>query len=430
MLIPIRSDRPLRSTPYVNYALIVVNVVLFVLTLGPMEQAHSYFEQQYYLHYAQILMEREGVTPLTVDEHLLEDAAIFQDTEVAREAQARAEAETSEKFVAYRLMLHKHGTIAWQFLSYQFMHGGILHLAGNMIFLWVFGNNVEDRLGKVGYLFFYLSAGVFAGLGHWLTSDAPVLGASGSVAGVTGVFLALFPRTRIGFIYFFMLIGFFEVPAMIVVVFFFAKDLFLHSVGSQGVAYTAHLAGTVAGFGLGMGLLLTRMLPREPYDLLTLLEHRRRREKFRKITRTGYQPWEGRHGGKAKGLPEADPVVAAARREIARLAAEHDLPAAATQYAALLKPHPTQVLSERLQTDIANQLATAGDFSSAAHAYELLIQTYPHHPQRADLQLMLGLIYARYLDRPEQARLHLEQAEARLIGESKTHAQDVLRSLS
>ncbi|MFI4862345.1 MAG: rhomboid family intramembrane serine protease [Phycisphaerales bacterium JB063] len=429
MLIPIRSDRPLRSTPYVNYALIVVNVVLFIVTLGPMEQAHTYFEQQYYLHVTQILMERDGVGPLFGDGEDWAEAMYLEDDAIAREAQARAEALTSEKFIAYRLMLHKHGTLGWQFLTYQFMHGGFLHLIGNMIFLWVFGNNVEDRLGKLGYLFFYLSAGVFAGLGHWLTSDAPVLGASGSVAGVTGVFLALFPRTRIGFVYFWMLIGFFEVPAMLVVIFFFAKDVFLHAAGSGGVAYTAHISGTLAGFALGMGLLLTRMLPREPYDLLTLIEHRRRREKFRKITRTGYQPWEGRHGGKGPHAPPTDPVVTKQRRDIAQLAAEHKLPEAAAQYAALLKESPSQVLNERLQTDIANQLATAGDFASAAQAYELLIKTYPTHPQRADMQLMLGLIYARYLDRPAQARPHLEQAEARLIGEAKTQAQDVLRSL-
>ncbi|MEM9415205.1 MAG: rhomboid family intramembrane serine protease [Planctomycetota bacterium] len=429
MLIPIRSDRPLRSTPYVNYALIVVNVLVFVATLGAMERADGYFEQQYYLNVTELLMERDGITPLTIDEHTFEEAIFLENNEISREAQARAEIQTSEKFLAYRLMLHKHGTLGWQFLTYQFMHGGILHLAGNLIFLWVFGNNVEDRLGKVGYLLFYLSAGVFAGLGHWLTSDVPVLGASGSVAGVTGAFLALFPRTRIGFVYFWMLIGFFEVPAMLVVVFFFAKDIFLHSVGSGGVAYTAHIAGTVAGFTLGMGLLLSRMLPREPYDLLTLIEHRRRREKFRKITRSGYQPWEGRHAGKLAAQPASDPAVMAARRDIARLAAEHKLPDAATQYALLLKDHPTQVLNERLQTDIANQLATAGDFTSAALAYELLIKTYPHHPQRADMQLMLGLIYARYLDRPEQARPHLQQAEARLIGEAKTQAQDMLRSL-
>ena len=122
MFIPIRSDRPLRSTPYVNYALIAINVVVFGFT--------------------------------------------------AREA---------EYSRAWEFMLWHERTELWQFITYQFLHADIWHIVGNMLFLWVFGNAVEDRLGKAGYLFFYLAMGVLAGLGHWLTSEAPVLGASGSV---------------------------------------------------------------------------------------------------------------------------------------------------------------------------------------------------------------------------------------------------------
>ena len=147
MFIPIRSDRPLRTTPYVNYALIAINVVIFGFTAQAFAPNSEYSEVWRYM--------------LWNDEPMLK---------------------------------------AWQFITYQFLHASPMHLIGNMVFLWVFGNNVEDRLGKFGYLFFYLSMGVLAGLGHWLTSEAPVLGASGSVAGVTGAFLALFPRTHITFL--------------------------------------------------------------------------------------------------------------------------------------------------------------------------------------------------------------------------------------
>jgi len=75
----------------------------------------------------------------------------------------------------------------WQFITYQFMHGDWMHLVGNMLFLWVFGNAVEDRFGHVGYAAFYLIGGIAAGVGHVLDTNAPVIGASGSVAAVTGV---------------------------------------------------------------------------------------------------------------------------------------------------------------------------------------------------------------------------------------------------
>lgn len=411
MFFPIRSDRPLRSTPYVNYALIALNVLLFAGTTGQMAQANAYEKRQFEL----IVKE-----PLPVK--ALDDPVAYVHGEVERRAEA--------KYPVLHLILSPHGTKLWQFLSYQFMHGSPMHLIGNMIFLWVFGNNVEDRLGKLGYLFFYLGVGVFAGLAHFLTSDAAVLGASGSVAGVTGAFLALFPRTRIGFIFFFFLIGFFEVPAMIVVLFFFAKDLFFYSVGGGGIAYTAHMGGTLAGFGLGMGLLLTRLLPREPYDLLTLFEHKRRRDKFRKIAREGFQPWEGKLGRDGKGGgPPQDPAILEARRVITQALNDHDHPAAAARYAALLADHPGQVLSQRAQADVANQLMRDASYPDAAEAYRLLLATYPSHPEKAHYQLMLGLVYARYLGRPADAKPLLEQAAERLDGGERDTAQQLLDTL-
>lgn len=424
MFVPIRSDRPLRSTPYVNYALVVVNILMFIATTGQLAQADAYHQRQFEQVKDELELDPSLLSPISVN------LGLNSEEEVRAYVYSESDRRTGERFIAYRLMLHKYSTGLWQFLTYQFLHSGPMHLIGNMIFLWVFGNNVEDRLGKAGYLLFYLSTGVIAGLAHWLTSDASVLGASGSVAGVTGAFIALFPRTRIGFLYFFILIGFFEVPALVVVLFFFAKDLLFYAGGIGNIAYTAHLGGTVAGFALGMGLLLTRLLPREPYDLLTMVEHRRRREKFRKITRTGYQPWEGRLGvGKSGVQAPADPVVYEARRAIASAAGAHDLPLAATRYAELLRDHPDQVLNERLQTDLANQLAGQGDYPAAATAYELLLKTYPRHHERPHLQLMLGLLYTRYLDRPADARPLLEAAVDQLHGDERDHARQVLDGL-
>ena len=86
--------------------------------------------------------------------------------------------------------------VLFSFIGYQFLHGDWLHLISNMLFLYIFGNNVNDKMGHVGYLGFYLAGGVAAGIGHMLTSFSPVIGASGAVAAVTGAYLALLPLSR------------------------------------------------------------------------------------------------------------------------------------------------------------------------------------------------------------------------------------------
>ena len=375
MFIPIRSDRPLRSTPYVNYALIAVNVIVFAFTY------HRLASDQY-----------NAVT---------------------------------------ELMLWKQQTKLWQFITYQFLHADGWHLVGNMIFLWVFGNAVEDRLGKVGYLLFYLAMGVIAGLAHWLTSDYPVLGASGSVAGVTGAFLALFPRTRIMFFYFFFFIGMFEVPAMLVVVFYFVKDLLFFGMNVGNVAYTAHLAGNLAGFAVAMALLGPRLLPREPYDLFSLWTHKRRRDRFKKIIQQGSNAW-GDGSGVRSGQPltAQEQAVIDQRHAISQAIGEHAMDDAARLYLKLLETHGDQTLSQRQQFEVANHLAGLGKHDDAARAYELLLKAYPRHEERAHVQLMLGLINARYLHRPEQARPLLQEASQRLHGDDAALARQLLAELA
>lgn len=390
MFIPVRSDRPLRTTPYVNYGLIAANVLIFAAT------GNAIAEQA------------DWVNRLMLNKWALNNP------------------ETGA--IVTRL---------WQFITYQFLHADGWHLIGNMIFLWVFGNAVEDRLGKAGYLFFYLAMGVFAGLAHWVTSDSPVLGASGSVAGVTGAFLALFPRTRITFIYFFFLIGAFEVPAMLVVLFYFVKDLFFYGLGGGAVAYTAHLGGNLVGFIIGMALLWTRLLPREPYDLLSLFEHKRRRDKFKKIAEQGYTPWDrGRHtpkgkltGGGEPELTDQERQVLAARQAISRAIAAHDMDAAAKQYLDLIANHGEQTLGQKQQFDLANHLFSQGQHRPAADAYTRLLEAYPHHPDRGYAQLMLGLIHARYLGRADAAKPYLQEASQRLQGDDAALARQLLSEI-
>jgi membrane associated rhomboid family serine protease len=156
------------------------------------------------------------------------------------------------------------GAEAATLITSQFLHGGWLHLLGNMLYLWIFGNNVEDRLGRIGFLVFYLVGGVVAGLAQVAIapdSTVPTIGASGAIAATLGAYLVLFPGARITSLVF---LGFFyqliDVPAVVVLVFWFILQLIdgLTSLGvtdaGGGVAFFAHIGGFV--FGVLVGLVI------------------------------------------------------------------------------------------------------------------------------------------------------------------------------
>jgi membrane associated rhomboid family serine protease len=146
----------------------------------------------------------------------------------------------------------------------QFLHGGWLHVLGNLLYLWIFGNNIEDRLGPLPFLGFYLAGGIAAALAQVAidpTSEVPMIGASGAIAAVLGAYLVLYPRARITSLVF---LGFFyqliDVPALIVLAFWFVLQLIdgLASIGmtgtGAGIAFFAHIGGFV--FGVVVGLLV------------------------------------------------------------------------------------------------------------------------------------------------------------------------------
>src|SRR5687768_15083160 len=146
-MIPIRVDRRLKHTPWVNFALIGANVGVFLATRGQVEA----------LQVAQMYGDSPG--------------------------------EWLEEYPIYNYFLHPDNPRWYQFFTYQFLHADILHLVGNMLFLYIFGSSIEDRFGAVGYGQFYIAGGVVAGIGHAMTSDGAGLGASGAVAATTGAFL-------------------------------------------------------------------------------------------------------------------------------------------------------------------------------------------------------------------------------------------------
>ncbi len=376
MFFPVRTDRQLRHTPWVNRSIIAVNVLIFVF-----------------------ISNRGG----SVSAFVLNPAL--------------------PRF--------------YQFITYQFLHASWMHLIGNMLFLYVFGNSVEDRLGKLGYLCFYLAGGILAGLGHALVEPNPVLGASGAVAAVSGAYLVWFPMSNITIVYWFIFIGVIEVSSMVVILFYIAQDAVMFLAQFGGVAYLAHLSGYAYGFGIAMGLMWIGLLPREPYDLLALIEHRRRKAQFTALTRKGYQPWG--HGD-TTGPPDTDDnqpanpqreQIMQLRAQIGKAVSTHNLEGAAEAYTQLLDLDAGQVMGQQQQLDLANQLMSQQRYSSAAQAYELFLNTYTAYSQREQVELILGLIYARYLNRRQRAKELLSAAINRLEGpDQKQLAQDVLQEIS
>jgi len=148
----------------------------------------------------------------------------------------------------------------------MFLHGGWFHIIGNMWYLWIFGDNVEDRLGHGRFLFFYLVCGLAAGLIQYLVSPyarVPTIGASGAIAGVLGAYFICFPRARVDLLlFFFFFVDIVAVPAFIVLLLWFVMQFFsgILTLGASattgGVAWWAHIAGFVSG------ILLIRILPK------------------------------------------------------------------------------------------------------------------------------------------------------------------------
>lgn len=315
-----------------------------------------------------------------------------------------------------------------QYITYQFLHGDLAHLAGNMIFLWVFGNAVCDRMGSLGYLMFYLAGGVFAGMVFTHYNHNPLLGASGSIAAVTTAFLVLFPRTQITMVLWAIIVTTFQLPAMVLIV---IKIILWDNIVApwfdrgllSNVAYSAHLGGYAFGFVVSLFLLAVGALPRNQFDLLAIGRRWQRRAGW------GFDP-----GGRAQTRARAVRVEQMASRPLGQLElsplerlredvldrlAEHDLVEAARLYLRLLESDPRQVLPRNQQLELANHLAQCGRQAEAARAYELFLGAYPGAPDRPQVHLLLGLIYLRYLGDPLRAEAHLRAALDGLTLESQ-----------
>ncbi len=376
ILLPIRTSiRPWR-TPYANYGLIAANLFFFLLTYSP--------------HGAVI----NGVR---VIEPLREWAGQF--------------------------MLTPLRPYLWQFVSYAFLHNGIKHIIGNMFFLYLFGNNVNDKLGNAGYVCLYLAGAVFSGIGHVLMSGSPVLGASGAVAAVTGAYLVLFPQTLITVFYWLIFfISTVEIPALWFIGFklIFWDNIIERSI--PNIAYGAHLSGYTFGIFSMLLLLSTGLLSSTHFDLFSMLKQWNRRRAYRDVVSSGHDPFGGKVRSKrirAKEVKSAsqskqEAKISELRKEISNRIGERNLPEAARLYLELAEEDSSQVPPREYLLDIANQLASENKHSEAASAYEKFLSHYTNYEYSEQVQLMLGIIYSRYLEEPGLAAKNLEAACGKL----------------
>ena len=217
MLLPLYDDNPNQRLPVVTVGLIAINVLVFLYSLS---LTHT---GQLHLVYA------AGFLP------------------------ARVIGDAVPPGVDYL-------PLSFTFITHMFLHGGWMHLISNMWFLWIFGDNVEDRLGHVRFLCIYLAWGWVAATVQLLQGgdpSIPMVGASGAIAGVLGAYAVLYPSAKVHVLAFIVIIiTRIRVPAMVMLSLWFGMQFM--SLGDEGVAWWAHIGGFVAGVALGAGLRLVR----------------------------------------------------------------------------------------------------------------------------------------------------------------------------
>lgn len=294
----------------------------------------------------------------------------------------------------------------WQPITSAFLHAGFMHIFGNMIFLLAFGPSVEDRFGRLGFLLFYLFGASASGFVHIALSPVPAIGASGAIAAVAGAFLVLFPNTKIKCFVFFFIIGIFMIPAWWLIGLFVVLDL-----GAQlfrpdnGIANLAHLGGYGFGAGLSFVLLVVGILPKEPYDMFSIIKHKKRRAEFK----SAYN--QAAHSKVFRESKPIDPVVeelAQRRAKISSLLNQGEVDEAMKQYQAMLEAyaHEPKVSNKSLtlhrdaQYQIANQFYQAGLRQDSAQAYDRLLEAYPNDPERDLITILLARIRAHDLGDP------------------------------
>ncbi len=256
-MIPIKDNIPTDRFPVVTVALIVLNIVAYLLAVRHGGSLFSGPDAQEIMKYGAIprALTHSGV-------HCAEVAPVSdpQSTEVL----------CNTRVLAANGIAPENTLPPWQTVfTSMFMHASILHIAGNMLFLWIFGNNVEDSMGPVKFVFFYLLAGIAAlalQVAIAPSSTAPTVGASGAIAGVLGGYILMYPRARVlTFVFIILFVTVIELPALVMLGIWFAEQAVFGAVGlthptggGGGVAYFAHIGGFAFGM-LTIRLLATKI---------------------------------------------------------------------------------------------------------------------------------------------------------------------------
>jgi len=238
-VLPLKDYNPTTRRAWLTLGLIAANVFVYFLVqphgqgnLDPQVQnKEAIVEAEFTYAHAAIPCEVTHGRPLTVAE--IEDTVNSGDTNACA-ANLPASPEAFPRKNVFLAVLYS-----------MFLHGSLLHIGGNMLFLWIFGNNIEDRMGWIGYPIFYIVSGVVAAATQFAVSpnsSIPVIGASGAIAGVMGSYLVLFPRVRIRALIFIIPA---DVPAYVLLGFWFILQFFTSP--SSGVAWVAHVGGFLFG---------------------------------------------------------------------------------------------------------------------------------------------------------------------------------------
>lgn len=381
LVIPIRTESEIRRTPLVNYGLVGANALVFLVLTGMLPP------------------------------------------------------ETAARYTGGIFALHSDSPSFHQFFTYQFVHADIFHLLGNMLFLWVFGNHVNVKMGDLPYLLFYLAGGVFAAWGYALVTPVPsqLVGASGAIAAVTTAYLALAPRSRVTvLVWLFLFIHFFELRAMVIIglkIIVWDNIVAPSLGGSDSVAYSAHLFGYFFGFTGSLTLLLIRAMPRDQFDIIAVWKRWNQRRQFEIAMRDPAAAARAQYGSVANVLP-TDPAerarhdqrfdaIADLRSQIADLLDHQNVAAAARHYEQLLDLDDRQCLSERHQLDIAREFFRQEKYAQAAAAFDRYLDCYPSAVEAGNVRLLLGIIYARDLRQYEAADQYLTESIKKLSDESR-----------
>ncbi len=216
-MIPIQDQNPTTIKPYINWTLIIINIIVFMYTL-------------------------------INGDIFVQNCATAPTSAICAYGLTPAEVVSGAGYIT--------------FLTSMFLHADFFHIGGNMLYLWIFGDNIEDQTGHIGYILFYMASGAAASLAHMASdpsSTVPAIGASGAISGVLGAYIIRFPHARVRAILFIGRFGqLIRLPAYILIGFWFILQLFYTLLGiSTGVAYFAHIGGFIAG------LLFAYLIPRK-----------------------------------------------------------------------------------------------------------------------------------------------------------------------